>query len=82
MNQLMDLSTSWDADSCTVTQKLPNILWGPKIYCCLSTGPHTKPDKSIQYHPSLSLSDPSQINHRLRLDLHSGAFFLVSFSFK
>jgi hypothetical protein len=31
-HSLMDLSPSWEAVNCAATQKLPRILWNPKIH--------------------------------------------------
>jgi hypothetical protein len=27
----MELSPSWEAANCAVTQEFPNILWGPEV---------------------------------------------------
>jgi hypothetical protein len=31
-HSLMDLSRSWEAANCAAAQKLPNILWNPKVH--------------------------------------------------
>jgi hypothetical protein len=31
-NNSMELNPSWEADSCSATQKIPSTLWNPKVY--------------------------------------------------
>jgi hypothetical protein len=46
----------WEANSCSLIQEIPRILWNPEgLLLCLqepTTGPYPEPDKSTQYLPS------------------------------
>jgi hypothetical protein len=59
----MELSSSWEAASRSVTQEIPYILWNPKFHLPYlqdpSTGPYPEPDESSPYHTVLFLERPS-----------------------
>jgi hypothetical protein len=74
----MEMSLSWEASSCAATQKIPSVLWNPKV--------HHRVHKSLLLVPILSQNDlvhttPSYLSKihlitstHLRLGLPSGLF--------
>jgi hypothetical protein len=61
----MELRPSWETANCAATQKLPSILWNPKVLC--------RVHNSLPLVPNLSQINPLHITH-LRLGLPSGLF--------
>jgi hypothetical protein len=63
----MELSPSWEAPSCSVTQEFLNILWYLKVSLPCSPeptiGPFHKPDESSPYHPIVFPKDPCLYYH-------------------
>jgi hypothetical protein len=72
----MELSASWDANSCSATQEFPNILWNPKVHYRVYKSPPMAPVSSqintVHIAPSFLFKIRFNIIHPLSLGLLSG----------
>jgi hypothetical protein len=69
----MELSPSWEATSCSVTQEFLNILWNPKLLYCHVHKNLSQIIQSIPPHPFL-LRPILILSFHLCLGLPSGVF--------
>jgi hypothetical protein len=74
----MELSPSWEAVNCAVTQEIPSILWNPKVHYRVHKSPPLvlilSQINPIHTIPSYLSKINFNIVHHLRLGLPSGLF--------
>jgi hypothetical protein len=69
----MDMSPSWEAVTCAVTQELPSSLWSPKVRYTVYKSPPLVPILR-QIDPVHTTTPILILSTHLRLGLHSGLF--------
>jgi hypothetical protein len=48
----------WEANSHSVNQEIPYLLWYPKVRTSSANGPYPEPDESNSHIPTLFHKDP------------------------